>query len=66
MTRVELNNLYNLNRIRLKESAVFAINMGINSWAKAHPWAEPDQRNKALRRRIVDLCLACPDCYTII
>lgn len=66
MTRTELNNLYNINKIRLTESAVFAISFGMHTWSKNHPWAETAQRNKALRRKIVDLCLACPDCYTII
>ena len=66
MTRTELNNLYNLNKLRLTESAVFAINLGMQEWTRKNPWAEPAKRNKALRRRTVDLCLACPDCYTIM
>lgn len=66
MTRTELNKLYNSNRIRLTSNAVFTINMGMQTWSKNHPWAEPEQYNKALRRKTVDLCLACPDCYTIV
>ena len=66
MNRTELNNLYNLNKIRLTESAVFALNFGMQTWSKKHPWAEPAQYNKALRRKTVDLCLDCPNCFTIV
>ncbi len=66
MTRNELNKLYNANRLRLTSNAVFAINIGMQTWSKSHPWAEPNQYNKALRRKTVDLCLDYPTCYTII
>lgn len=66
MNRNELNKLYNADRIRLTSDAVFAINLGMQTWSKNHPWATPEQHNKALRRKTVDLCLDCPNCFTIV
>ena len=65
MTRNKLNKLYDANRIKLTETAVWSLNFGMQSWSQRNPWAEPEKRNKALRRKTVDLCLACPECYEI-